>query len=258
MLVDSHCHLDFEHFDEDRVDVLERMWQTLDWAVVVSVDLALFPRLSRLVESHNNLYCSVGIHPNHHVAQESNVAELVALSQHRRCVAIGETGMDFFRNDLSQEAQSQRFRYHLQAAKEVQKPVIVHMREADEATLSVLREERVEDCGGVMHCFSSTLDSARRALDMGMYISFSGNVTFKRNDSLREVAKFVPADRITVETDSPYLAPVPKRGKRNEPSYVQHVAQCIAEVRGMPLDEFSAITTANAAALFKVGDVPSL
>lgn len=252
MLVDSHCHIDFEHFDEDRAEMLQSMWQTLDWALVVSVDLTLLPRLIALVESEKNLYCSVGIHPNHEVEEESNAQALFELAQHPRCVAIGETGMDFFRNSLSEEVQANRFRYHLQAASLAQKPVIVHMRDADEATLAILKEGNVAGCGGVMHCFSSTKDAARRALDMGMYISFSGNVTFKRNDDLRDVAKFVPADRIVVETDSPYLAPVPKRGKRNEPSYVQYVAQCIAEVRGMPLDEFSAMTTANAAALFKV------
>lgn len=252
MLVDSHCHLDFEQFDEDRAEVLTRLEKALQWAIVVGVDLEHFPRILQTIENNPKLYCSVGIHPNHEVAHETNAEELCTLAQHPRCVAIGETGMDFFRDHVSKEVQSTRFRTHLQAANMAKKPVIVHMRQADEPTLNILDEENVQACGGVMHCFSSTIEVARQALDMGMYISFSGNITFKRNEELRDVVKFVPQDRFLIESDSPFLAPVPKRGKRNEPSYVQYVAQCVAEARQLTIEEVSHLTTNNAARLFQV------
>ncbi|MDQ6962302.1 MAG: TatD family hydrolase [Mariprofundaceae bacterium] len=252
MFVDSHCHLDFEQFDRDREEVLARVEKDLHWAVVVGVDLEHFPRITKLIENNKKLYCSVGIHPNHEVTHEASAEKLVQLAQHPRCVAMGETGMDFFRDHVSQDLQTARFRTHLQAANKAHKPVIVHMRQADEPTLQILAEENVQACGGVMHCFSSTVDVARRALDMGMYISFSGNITFKNSVELREVVKFAPQDRFMIETDSPFLAPVPKRGKRNEPSYVQYVAQCVAETRQMTLEDVGAISTKNAATLFKV------
>jgi len=167
-------------------------------------------------------------------------------------VAIGETGMDFFREHVAPEIQEARFRTHIRAAKSVNKPVIVHDREADAASMRILKDEGIESCGGIMHCFSSDWDTASQAIDLGMSISFSGNVTFKRNDELRDVAGRVPDDLLMVETDSPYLAPVPNRGKRNEPAYVRHVAECIAEVRGVSLAELALQTTENSQRRFRI------
>ena len=252
-LFDSHCHIDFPQFDEDRAAMIGRMQETgLVGCVAVSVELEALPRLFRLAESEVNVWASVGIHPNHETRQEPTVDQLCELAQHSRCVAIGETGMDFFRHHVSPEVQEARFRTHIRAARELAKPVIVHMREADADTLRVLKEEAIEACGGIMHCFSSDLDAARRALDMGMDISFSGNVTFPKNEALRQVAAAVPDERLLIETDSPYLAPVPQRGKRNEPAYVVHVAECLAALRGMPLDTLCELTTVNAARRFGI------
>jgi len=252
-LFDTHCHIDFHHFDDDRESVFENMREAgVERIVAVSVELEQIDRLKALVAKHDNVWFSVGIHPNHEAEHEPSVDELCSLSEHPKCVAIGESGIDFFRHRVEPEVQAERFRTHIRAAKQVNKPVIVHMRDADEATLNILREEDIADCGGIMHCFSSGWDAANRALDMGMSISFSGNVTFKRNDELREVAAQVPADKLLIETDSPYLAPMPHRGKRNEPTYVRHVAECIAEVRGVSLDEFARITTDNALARFGI------
>jgi len=252
-LFDTHCHIDFQHFDEDRGDVFARMQEAgVERIVAVAVELEQTERLIKLAESRKNVWFSVGIHPNHEAEHEPTVEELCGLSEHPRCVAIGESGMDFFRHRVEPEVQAARFRTHIRAGKAVNKPVIVHMRDADEATLSILQEEEIEACGGIMHCFSSGWDAASRALDMGMSISFSGNVTFKRNEELREVAARVPADKLLVETDAPYLAPMPHRGKRNEPTYVRHVAECIAEVRGLTLAELAKITTRNALARFNI------
>jgi len=246
-LFDTHCHIDFPHFDEDRDDVFTRMTDVgVSRIVAVSVEIEQTPRLIKLVESRANVWFSVGVHPNHEVSQEPSIEQLVELSKHEKCVAIGETGMDFFRDALDADVQEARFRTHLKVAHIVNKPVIVHMRDADEATLRILKDEDVAGCGGIMHCFSSDWAAASQALDMNMSISFSGNVTFKKNGDLRAVARNVPLESILIETDSPYLAPVPKRGKRNEPTYVKHVAECIAEVRGMRLEALVEATTANA------------
>jgi len=246
-LFDTHCHIDFEHFDKDRDDVFHRMQEAgVSRIIAVAVELEQRNRLMALVEHRENVWFSVGIHPNHEVQQEPTVEQICELAGHEKCVAVGETGMDFFRHHVDAEVQAQRFRAHIQAAHQLQKPVIVHMRDADEACLRILDEENIEDCGGIMHCFSSGWLSAQKALDMGMSISFSGNVTFKRNDELREVAAKVPEEAILIETDSPYLAPVPMRGKRNEPTFVRHVAECIAEVRGISLEQLAALTTDNA------------
>ncbi len=253
-LFDTHCHIDFEHFDDDRDDVFERMQEAgVTRIVAVAVELEQTPRLTDLVASRNNVWFSVGVHPNHEVDEEPTVEQLCELAEHEKCVAIGETGMDFFRTHVDPAIQEQRFRTHIRAAHAVNKPVIVHMRDADEATLRILKEENIAGCGGIMHCFSSNWDAASQALNMGMSISFSGNVTFKRNDELRAVAAKVPAESILIETDSPYLAPVPMRGKRNEPTFVKHVAQCVADARQMPLDKLAEITTANALKRFRLG-----
>lgn len=245
-LFDTHCHIDFPHYDEDRSDMIERMRKTgVIGCVAVSVAFEELPRLFRLAESESNVWCSVGIHPNHETAEETSVEQLCELAQHDKCVAIGETGMDFFRHHVSPEIQEERFRTHIRAAKLLGKPVIVHMRDADSGTLRILKDENIQDCGGIMHCFSSGLDAARQALDMGMDISFSGNVTFKNNEELRLVAAAIPDKNLLIETDSPYLAPVPHRGQRNEPSYVRNVAECLAEVRGVSIEVLAEATTVN-------------
>lgn len=251
---DSHCHLDFSQFEDDRDEVLVRMQEKgIDRCIAVAVDLDHLHSLKNLAESHDGIWFSVGIHPNHEVDREPTVEQLCELSNHDRCVAIGETGMDFFRHHVDAEIQESRFRTHIRAAKQLNRPVIVHNRDADEATIRVLTEEGIGECGGIMHCFSSDWATASAALDLGMYISFSGNVTFKRNEALREVARQVPTDRLLIETDAPFLAPVPHRGKRNEPTYVKYVAQCIAEVKESSIESIAMASTDNAMQIFKIG-----
>jgi len=252
-LVDTHCHVDFQHFDEDRALVFERYAAAGgQWLVAVAVDLENMPRLFALAEEKANVYCSVGVHPNHELQVEPTVLQLCELAAHPKCVAMGETGMDFFRCHVDRDIQETRFRTHIQAAKRMSKPVIVHMREADADTMRILEGEGVEICGGIMHCFSSTWEIAQQALELGMSISFSGNVTFKRNEILREVAARIPEEALLIETDAPYLAPVPHRGKRNEPAFVRHVAECIADARGTTAEYIAEVTCENARRRFSV------
>ena len=252
-LFDSHCHLDFPHFNEDRAEVFRRMQEEgVDRSIAVAVDFDHLDRLQALAEANEGIWFSVGIHPNHEVEEEPTVEQLCTLSGHAKCVAIGETGMDFFRHHVSPEVQEARFRTHIRAAKQLGKPVIVHNRDADADTIRILNDEDIEQCGGIMHCFSADWDTAKAALDMGMYISFSGNVTFKNNQPLRDVAAQVSMDRILIETDAPFLAPVPHRGKRNEPGYVRHVAECIAEVKGLSIRKVADISTGNALRVFGI------
>ena len=222
------------------------------WLVAVAVDLENIPRLRSLAEVKDHVFFSVGVHPNHEVEAEPTFEQLCLLAGHPKCVAIGESGMDFFRHRVEPAVQESRFRTHLRAAKAVDKPVIVHMREADDDTLRVLEDEGADECGGIMHCFSSNREMAERALEMGLSISFSGNVTYKANDELRAVAGFVPEEALLVETDAPYLSPVPHRGKRNEPAYVQHVIECIAEVRGLTPEYVAELSHDNACRRFGV------
>ncbi len=252
-LVDTHCHVHFHPFDEDRELVLERYGEAGgQWLVAVAVDLEDVPQLFALMEEKTNVYCSVGVHPNHELEVEPTALQLCELAAHPKCVAIGETGMDFFRHHVDKEIQEMRFRIHIQAAKRMNKPVIVHMREADADTMRILEGEGADTCGGVMHCFSSTWEIAGRALDMGMSISFSGNITFKRNERLREVVARIPEEALLIETDAPYLTPVPHRGKRNEPGFVRHVAECIADVRGTTAEYIAGLTCENARRRFAV------
>ena len=252
-LFDSHCHLDFPQYEEDRDEVLARMRREgIDRSIAVAVDFDHLDRLQALAEANEGIWFSVGIHPNHEVDVEPSVEQLCTLSDHPKCVAIGETGMDFFRHHVSPELQESRFRTHIRAARQLNKPVIVHNRDADSDSIRILKDESIQDCGGIMHCFSADWDTAKSALDMGMYISFSGNVTFKNNQPLRDVAAQVPMDRILIETDAPFLAPVPHRGKRNEPTYVKHVAECLAEVKGESVATVVATSTASAMRLFNV------
>lgn len=224
-------------------------------ALCISVQLEDFPNVLKLAENHSQLWATVGVHPDYEDITEPTVEGLVTLAAHPKVIGIGETGLDYFRLKGDLTWQRNRFRVHLQAANEVNMPVIVHTRNAGDDTLSILREENVMGCGGVIHCFTESIEFARKALDMGMYISFSGIVSFKNAADLREVARFVPMDRILIETDSPYLAPVPHRGKTNEPSFVPHVAQVIADERQISVDEVGVSTSENFERLFKLSAI---
>ncbi len=237
MFIDSHCHLVFPELVGRLDEVFTRMRDNqVTHALCVSVNLADFPNVLALAEAHEHLYASVGVHPDYPDVAEPSVDELVNLAQHPKIVAIGETGLDYFRLTGDLEWQRQRFRHHIQAARKCAKPLIIHTRSAADDTLRIMQEEGAGEAGGVMHCFTENWAVARAALDMGFYISFSGIVTFKNAKALKEVAQNVPLDRMLIETDAPYLAPVPFRGKTNEPGFVKHVAEEIARLRGCELD----------------------
>ncbi len=255
MFIDSHCHLDFPELVGRLDEVFTRMRDNqVTHALCVSVNLADFPNVLALAEAHEHLYASVGVHPDYPDVAEPSVDELVNLAQHPKIVAIGETGLDYFRLTGDLEWQRQRFRHHIQAARKCAKPLIIHTRSAADDTLRIMQEEGAGEAGGVMHCFTENWAVARAALDMGFYISFSGIVTFKNAKALKEVAQNVPLDRMLIETDAPYLAPVPFRGKTNEPGFVKHVAEEIARLRGCELDLIARHTSENFIKLFnKIG-----
>jgi TatD DNase family protein len=249
--IDSHCHINFPGLAENMGDVLAQMKQNeVVSALCVSVNLADFPQILALAEEYPHIYASVGVHPDHEGAEEPNVARLVDLAKHPRVIAIGETGLDYFRLNGDLEWQRERFRKHIRAARESGKPLIIHTREAATDTLRIMAEENAAEARGVMHCFTETWEVAEAALAMGFYISFSGIVTFKNAKQIKEVAQRVPLERILIETDSPYLAPVPHRGKQNQPAYVKHVAAEIAMLRGISMDEVGRSTTENFTRLF--------
>ncbi|OGT01053.1 MAG: DNAase [Gallionellales bacterium RIFCSPLOWO2_02_FULL_59_110] len=251
--VDSHCHLDFPELAENLPDVLAQMRQNdVAAALCVSVNLEKFPHMLALAEQHPNLYASVGVHPDYEDVEEPSVARLVELARHPKVIAIGETGLDYFRLKGDLEWQRARFRNHICAARESGKPLIVHTREAAADTLRIMAEENAAGAGGVMHCFTETWEVAEAALAMGFHISFSGIVTFKNAKQIKEVAQRTPLERILIETDAPYLAPAPHRGKLNQPAYVKHVAEEIALLRGIGIDEVGRCTTENFERLFKV------
>ena len=237
MLVDSHCHLDRVDLAPYEGDFSRFVVATRDAGVshmlCVSIDLESYPAMLDLVSSYPDVSVSVGVHPNDFDRREPTVEELVALARHPKNVAIGETGLDYFRTEGDLDWQRERFRTHIRAALAAEKPLIIHTREAREDTIAIMREEGADEIGGVMHCFTETWDMAQAALELNFYISFSGIVTFKNADALRDVASRVPDDRLLIETDSPYLAPVPFRGKPNEPRYVGKVGETIAALRGV-------------------------
>jgi len=253
-LVDSHCHLDrldLKPFGGELDGALaQAREQGVGHMLCVCIDLDNFPTVLGLAREHEDISTSVGVHPNHAVDHEPDVDELVTLAQDAQVVAIGETGLDYFRTKGDVEWQRARFRRHIAAAKQSGKPLIIHMRDATEDTLTIMAEEGAAEAGGVMHCFSENREIARRALDIGFYISFSGIVTFASATELKEVAKFVPLDRMLVETDSPYLAPAPHRGKPNYPSHVRLVAEQIAALRHTDLAEVGRRTSENFFTLF--------
>jgi TatD DNase family protein len=255
-LVDSHCHINFPELAGNMGDVLAQMQQNeVVSALCVSVNLADFPQILALAERYPHIYASVGVHPDHEGAEEPDVARLVGLAQHPKVIAIGETGLDYFRLKGDLEWQRARFRNHIRAARECGKPLIIHTREAASDTLRIMAEENAAEARGVMHCFTETWEVAEAALAMGFYISFSGIVTFKNAKQIKEVAQRVPLERILIETDSPYLAPVPHRGRLNQPAYVKHVAAEIAMLRGISIDEVGQSTTENFARLFKLDKI---
>ncbi len=257
MLIDSHCHLDRVDLSLYQNDFSTFMQHTRDAGVghmlCVSIDLESYPEMLALVLPYEDISISVGVHPNDFDRREPDVADLVALAAHPRNVAIGETGLDFFRSQGDLDWQRKRFRTHIQAAIEAGKPLIVHTRDARQETLEIMAEEKAEQAGGVLHCFTENWDMASAGLEMGFYISFSGIVTFKNAGELRDVAARVPLDRLLIETDSPYLAPTPYRGKPNEPKYLYRVAEAIAELRGMEAEELAVQTAVNFQRLFGVG-----
>ena len=250
MLVDSHCHINFPEFSENLDSVLRAMKDNgVIAALCVGVNLEDFPSIRTIAETHPEVYASVGVHPDYEV-EEPTVEAILNLAHHPKVIAIGETGLDYFRLEGDLEWQRERFRNHIRAAKETGKPIIVHTREAASDTLRIMREEGAAEVGGIMHCFTEIWEVAQAAMEMNFYISFSGIVTFKKALELKEVAKRVPLDRMLVETDSPYLAPVPYRGKTNQPAYVKHVAEEIALLKGISFEEVAHATTQNFSRLF--------
>lgn len=254
MLVDSHCHLDRVDLTPYNGEFSRLMHATHDAGVshllCVSIDLESYPDMLKLVEPYPEISVSVGVHPNDHDRREPSVDELVALARHPKNVAIGETGLDYFRTEGDLDWQRNRFRTHIRAARAAGKPLIIHTRDARDDTIAILREEGANEVGGVMHCFTETWEMAQAALDLNFYISFSGIVTFRNAEELRAVAAQVPDDRLLIETDSPYLAPVPHRGKPNEPRYVGKVAETIAGLRDVSPQQLARQSSDNYFRLF--------
>ena len=252
MLVDSHCHLNFPELSGRIDEALALMRDNhVTHALCVSVTLQEFPQVRALAERFPHIYGSVGVHPDYPDVPVVTEEELVSLADHPKIVAIGETGLDYFRIKDNCEWQRERFRTHIRAAHRSRKPLIIHMREAAADTLRIMHEERAGEVGGVMHCFTENWEVAQAAMDLGFYISFSGIVTFKNARALKEVARRVPLERMLIETDSPYLAPVPYRGRTNQPAYVRFVAEEIARLKGVSVEAVASATTANFFRLFK-------
>ena len=255
LLADSHCHLDFADFGGHEDELFAAMAaNSVGWGLNAGVTLERFPAVRALIERFDNLFGAVGVHPDTdgETAREPDVETLLTLARHPKIVAIGETGLDYYRLTGDLEWQRERFRTHIRAAKICGKPLIIHTRSASEDTLRILKEEGGDSVGGVFHCFTESMDVALRALDLGFYISLSGIVTFKNALELKAVAKAVPANRLLVETDSPYLAPMPFRGKLNHPALVRHVAEEIARLREIPLEMLAKQTTNNFFTLFRI------
>jgi TatD DNase family protein len=251
-LTDSHCHLNFEALLANLPQVLQHARECgVQHMLCVGVNIESLPEILSLARQHRNIFASVGVHPDTQQGHDPSTEELSELARDPRIVAIGETGLDYYRIKGDMTWQQERFRRHIRAARTVSKPLIIHTREAAADTLRILHEEGADAAGGVMHCFTENWETARAALDLGFYISFSGIITFRNADALREVAAKVPDDRLLIETDAPYLAPVPHRGKINEPSYVRHVAEKLAQIRHTTLEYVAESTTNNFFSLFR-------
>lgn len=254
MFIDSHCHLDcidLKDFNQDFHQLMDTIKQNrVDRMLCVSINLKKYPEMRALAEAYPNVDFSAGVHPSDARDHPALEQQLIELASDQRVVAIGETGLDYFYAKDSKQEQQDSFRLHMRVACQLNKPVIVHTRDAQQDTLDILIQEQVSECGGVLHCFTESWDMARQALDLGMYISFSGIVTFRNAEALREVARQVPEDRFLIETDAPYLAPVPHRGQQNHPGWVNHVAECLADVRQTSLELIAQQSKANYHHLF--------
>ena len=254
-IIDSHCHIDRVDLDQFGGSMESMLAHAKDLSVeeflCVCIDLEHFDDVFSLAKAYENIYASVGVHPTEQEGKDPSVDELLALANHDKIIAIGETGLDYFHIEKdTADWQRDRFRRHIAASNQSGKPMIIHTRDAKEDTIKLMQQEKAEQ--GVMHCFSEDWDTAKAAIDLGFYISFSGIITFKSAESLREVAKKVPADRLLVETDSPYLTPMPYRGKPNSPAYTYYVAEKLAEIRGTSINDIADTTTANFKKLFAV------
>ncbi|MEX3548298.1 MAG: TatD family hydrolase [Burkholderia sp.] len=257
MFIDSHCHINFEGLADRLPEVLDKMREyQVTHALCVSVDLETLPQVLAIAEQHEHIYASVGVHPDHEEVREPTLAELAELAAHPKVVAIGETGLDYYRlgerTIADMEWQRERFRTHIRAAHATAKPLIIHTRASSEDTLRIMAKERASVPGGVMHCFTEPWHVAEAALAQDFHISLSGIVTFKKAEEVQEVARRVPLESLLIETDSPYLAPVPYRGKPNEPAYVSYVGRFIAAQRGIDDEALAAATTQNFFRLFKI------
>ncbi len=255
-LVDSHCHLDrldLSPFDGSLAKALEASVQMdVKKMLCISVDMESIPLILSLADQYPMVYASVGVHPSEDEGDEVDPVRLLEYARHSKVIAIGETGLDYHYHTTDQALQRERFIQHIQVAQQCDKPLIIHTRQAQDDTLAILREQAVNRA--VFHCFTESIDMARQGLDLGLYISFSGILTFKNAEPLREVARFVPLDRILVETDAPYLTPMPYRGKPNYPGYTRLVAECLAELKGLPYPDIRDQTTRNFHQLFQLGD----
>jgi TatD DNase family protein len=256
MLIDSHCHLDridLEPYQNDFACFMQEAENRQIYQMLcIAIDLESYPAMLDLVSGYPQISVTVGVHPNVQDGKDPGVDELIALGNQDKVIGIGETGLDYFRSKGDLGWQRQRFRNHINAAKTLKKPLIIHTREARQDTLRILEEESASEVGGIFHCFTEDWEFAQKALDLNFYISFSGIVTFNNAKEIKEVAKKVPADRFLIETDSPYLAPVPFRGKPNYPTYVRYVAEHMAELRGTTLNQIADLSSRNFDSLFKL------
>lgn len=253
MFVDSHCHLDFDDFAPELSGVVQRAQENgIEHMLTISCKVSDYDRVRNVADQFDNIHCTVGTHP-HDALEELDVPleKIIELSHHEKVVGIGETGLDYFYDNSPREEQKQSFRKHIKACLATDLPIIIHTRDAEADTIQILDEESPDrKLRGVMHCFTASEDMAMKSLERGFYISMSGIVTFKRSTELQEIAKKIPLDRLLIETDAPFLAPVPKRGKRNEPSFVRHTAEFLAELKGISVEELAKATTENFYTLF--------
>jgi TatD DNase family protein len=249
MLVDSHCHLNM--LADPSAALIAARNNGVKHFLTVCTELTDIEKITAIAEAHSDVSMSIGIHPNETAQQNLTTEELIKLAEHPKVIAFGETGLDYYRDTSDKVNQQESFRQHIRAAKKINKPLIIHTRQARADTIQILKEEQAETIGGVMHCFTENWETAKQSLDLNFYISFSGIVTFRNAQELKEVAQKVPLDRMLIETDSPFLAPIPYRGKPNEPAYVRYVAEHIAELRGITFEEVAEKTTENFYRLFK-------
>jgi TatD DNase family protein len=260
MIIDSHCHLDcidLSQFNNDLGQVLlEAKNNGVEHILCVNIEMRHFERINSIAQSYDNISISVGVHPNTDDEPEVSLEQLIELASTPKCIAIGETGLDYYRSEGDLDWQRERFRTHIKAALSSKKPLIIHTRNAAKDTLQIMTEEQANSIGGVMHCFSEDWQVAKKALDLNFYISFSGIVTFKNAHILKEVARKTPLNRVLIETDSPYLAPVPYRGKQNHPALVKYVASYLSDLLAIDYEEFAAITTENFYRCFNVKTPP--